>query len=223
MKQILTPFRILSALALLALAAGCANIESKENSLVAAGFKVVVPKNEAQQQKLKALPADKVTMVQKSGKTYYVFPNAAHNQAYVGGPKQYEAYRQLRMKQKLANEAAGELGVRDGIRSYKAQKTWALERPGLSDLSTLLKSEKRKLPHTTDSDDDRSDIGRPLALSRVLQLYYTTALLARAALLLAVRHPRLCLCGSTGFWRYAPLRCKTPENTIIVSHACRLI
>ena len=106
MKQILTPFRILSALALLAMAAGCANIQSKENSLVAAGFKVVVPKTAAQQQKLKALPADKVTMVQKNGKTYYVFPNAAHNQAYVGGPNQYETYRQLRLKQKEKVEAA---------------------------------------------------------------------------------------------------------------------
>jgi hypothetical protein len=50
----------------------------------------------------------------------------------------------------------------------------------------------------------------------VLQSYYTRALFARAALLLAVRHPRLYLCGSSGVWRYAPLRCKTPENTIIV-------
>ena len=104
MKQILTPFKILSAIALLALAIGCANTQSKENSLVAAGFHVIVPKTAAQQQKLKALPHDQVTMVQKDGKTYYVFPDAAHNQAYVGGPKQYETYRQLRLKQKLANE-----------------------------------------------------------------------------------------------------------------------
>ena len=104
MKQILTPFKILSAIALLALAIGCANTQSKENSLVAAGFHVIVPKTAAQQQKLKALPHDQVTMVQKNGKTYYVFPDAAHNQAYVGGPKQYETYRQLRLKQKLANE-----------------------------------------------------------------------------------------------------------------------
>jgi hypothetical protein len=104
MKQTLISFRILSAIALLALAVGCASIQSKENSLVAAGFNVIVPKTAAQQQKLKALPPDKVTMVQKSGKTYYVFPDAANNQAYVGGPKQYQAYRQLRLKQKLANE-----------------------------------------------------------------------------------------------------------------------
>ena len=104
MKQTLASFKILGALALLALAVGCASTQSKENSLVAAGFRVIVPKTAAQQQKLKALPADKVTMVQKSGKTYYVFPDAAHNQAYVGGPKQYQAYRQIRLKKKLANE-----------------------------------------------------------------------------------------------------------------------
>jgi hypothetical protein len=104
MKQILTSFRILGAIALLAMAAGCASVQSKENSLIAAGFKVVTPRTPAQQQKLKALPADKVSMVQRSGKTYYVFPDLAHNQAYVGGPKQYETYRQLRMKQKVASE-----------------------------------------------------------------------------------------------------------------------
>ena len=106
MNQTLTSFRILSAIALLALAAGCASTQSKENSLVAAGFTVIIPKTAAQQQKLKALPPDKVTMVQKSGKTYYVFPDTAHNQAYVGGPKQFEAYRQLRLKQKEKLEAA---------------------------------------------------------------------------------------------------------------------
>jgi hypothetical protein len=104
MKQIRTSFKILTPIALLALAIGCANTRSKENSLVAAGFGVSVPKTAAQQQKLKSLPPDKVTMVQKHGKTYYVFPDAAHNLAYVGGPKEYETYRQLRLKQKLAYE-----------------------------------------------------------------------------------------------------------------------
>ena len=106
MKQILTSFKILTTIALLALAIGCANPQSKENSLVAAGFHVIVPKTAAQQ-KLKALPQDRVTMVQEKGKTYYVFPDAAHpNQAYVGGPTQYETYRQLRLKQKEKLEAA---------------------------------------------------------------------------------------------------------------------
>ena len=45
MKQLLTSFRILSAIiALLAVAAGCASTQSTENMLVAAGFKVITPK-----------------------------------------------------------------------------------------------------------------------------------------------------------------------------------
>jgi hypothetical protein len=72
--------------------------------LVASGFKVITPKTTAQQQKLQNLPPGKVTMVQKAGKTYYIFPDPAHNQAYVGGPKQYRQYQQLRADNRLANE-----------------------------------------------------------------------------------------------------------------------
>jgi hypothetical protein len=42
--------------------------------------------------------------VQKDGKTYSVVPDAANNRAYVGGPKQYQSYQQLRLQNKLANE-----------------------------------------------------------------------------------------------------------------------
>jgi hypothetical protein len=64
--------------------------------LVASGFKVITPKTAAQKQKLQNLPPGKVTMIQKAGKTYYIFPDPAHNQAYVGGPKQYRHYQELR-------------------------------------------------------------------------------------------------------------------------------
>jgi hypothetical protein len=106
MKHLFTGFNLIGAFALLALAVGCTSTQTqnKEKLLIAAGFKVIVPKSAAQQQKLQALPGDKVTLVQKDGKTYYVFPDAANNQAYVGGPKQYQAYKQLRLENKLANE-----------------------------------------------------------------------------------------------------------------------
>ena len=131
MKQTLTSFRILSAIALLALVVGCASTQSKENLLVAAGFNVIAPKTAAQQQKLKALPPDKVTMLQKSGKTYYVFPDAAHNQAYVGGPKQYEAYRQLRLQKKLADEKleAAEMNL-EAKMDWDAWGGWGAWGPG---------------------------------------------------------------------------------------------
>ena len=108
MKHIFTKFSLIGAFALLALAVGCTSTQtqtqSKENLLIAAGFKVIVPSTAAQKQKLQALPAGKVTLVQKEGKTYYVFPDAANNQAYVGGPQQYQAYKKLRLANKLANE-----------------------------------------------------------------------------------------------------------------------
>ena len=102
-----SPFALVVAVAIAI--AGCAtssqtSMQSKESMLVAAGFKTINPKNATQKQKLQNLPAGKVTMVQKKGKTYYIFPDPAQNQAYVGGPKEYQEYQQLRAEKKLANE-----------------------------------------------------------------------------------------------------------------------
>jgi len=72
--------------------------------LVAAGFKTITPKTAAQKQKLQNLPPGKVTMIKKGSKTYYIFPDSTHNQAYIGGPGQYEQYQQLRAENKLAKE-----------------------------------------------------------------------------------------------------------------------
>src|SRR6266508_5257896 len=107
MKQIRTSFNMVGVIALLALTVGCSTTSStqnKESMLAASGFKVITPKTPAQQQKLQNLPPGKVTMVQKNGKTYYIFPDPAHNQAYVGGPKQYRHYQELRTTNKLAQE-----------------------------------------------------------------------------------------------------------------------
>ena len=78
--------------------------QNKESTLVASGFKTITPKTAAQQQKLQNLPPGKVTMIQKKGKTYYIFPDPANNRAYVGGPRQYQAYQQLRAENKLTRE-----------------------------------------------------------------------------------------------------------------------
>jgi len=107
MKQI-APFNQISVIALLAITVGCAttqtSTQNKESMLVASGFKVITPKTAAQQQKLQKPPPGKIAMINKAGKTYYVFPDVAHNQAYVGGPKQYQEYQQLRTEKKLAQE-----------------------------------------------------------------------------------------------------------------------
>ena len=91
-----------------ALLVGCASTQSmsqnRESMLVASGFRVITPKTAAQKQKLQNLPAGTVTMIKKGKKNYYVFPDPAHNQAYVGGPKEYQAYQQLRADKKLSRE-----------------------------------------------------------------------------------------------------------------------
>jgi hypothetical protein len=131
MKQNLSLFRILSIIALLAAAGGCATTESTENLLVAAGFKVVTPKTAAQQQRLTALPPGKVSSLRKSGKTYYIFPDVANNQAYVGGPKQYQAYQKLRLEKQMADEKleAAEMDM-DASMEWDAWGGWGMWGPG---------------------------------------------------------------------------------------------
>jgi hypothetical protein len=108
MKLLRVSFHLVSLVALLALTGGCASTQSttqnKEDMLMASGFKVITPKNATQQQKLQSLPPDKVAMIQKGKKTFYVFPDPAKNRAYVGGPAEYQAYLQLRAQNNLAQE-----------------------------------------------------------------------------------------------------------------------
>src|SRR5881227_3137157 len=109
MKPITRIFLCSIAAAYAAVLAGCASTQTstqnRESMLVASSFKVITPKTAAQQQKLQNLPPGKVTMIQKKGKTYYIFPDLAHNQAYVGGPTEYRAYQALRADNKLAKES----------------------------------------------------------------------------------------------------------------------
>ena len=95
--------------------------QNRESMLVASGFKVITPKTATQKQKLQNLPAGKVTMIKKGKKTYYIFPDPAHNQAYVGGPKQYEDYQQLRTEKKLARE-----DLQDAEMYQDATMEWSL-------------------------------------------------------------------------------------------------
>jgi hypothetical protein len=102
MKKILT-FKFLAAIALAVLAVGCASNNTmldRENAAIGAGFKIITPTKPEQLTLLQKLPPDKVTPINYGGKLYYVLPDLANKQAYVGGPKQYLVYKQFRQKQK---------------------------------------------------------------------------------------------------------------------------
>jgi hypothetical protein len=88
------------------LAVGCAsnNLLDKENAATGAGFKIITPAKPEQLALLQKLPPDKVTPITYGGKVYYILPDLANNRAYVGGPRQYEAYKQFRQKQQMNSE-----------------------------------------------------------------------------------------------------------------------
>ncbi len=97
--------KLLVATALALFAAGCASqMETTENLAVAAGFRAVTPSNPDQEAILASLPAGQVHQVDYQGKTYYVLPDRANNQAYVGGPKQFQTYQQLRLDRQISNQ-----------------------------------------------------------------------------------------------------------------------
>ncbi len=96
----------LTALALAAAFAvvGCSTAQKTENLLSAAGFKAIPATTPQQQAHLKTLPAHKVTMVVRDGKTYYVFPDQAHKVLYVGQDAQYQEYQRLRLQNQMAED-----------------------------------------------------------------------------------------------------------------------
>jgi hypothetical protein len=83
------------AIALMTLAIGCMTTKQTESLLSEAGFKAVPAATPQQQAHLKTLPAGKVTKAQRSGKTYYVYPDVAHNVLYLGQEAQYQQYQKL--------------------------------------------------------------------------------------------------------------------------------
>jgi hypothetical protein len=105
MKHLFTGFRHIGALVVLALALGCAaNTQSTENLLSAAGFRTIVANTPQRQQHLKTLPPNKVVLVQRNGKNYYVYADPGNNQIYVGNPSQYQQYQQLRLARNLVQD-----------------------------------------------------------------------------------------------------------------------
>ena len=90
MKKVTALLSIIGAVVLVAMAIGCASTKQTENLLSAAGFKMVPADTPQRQAHLKTLPPKKVTMTQRDGQTYFVYPDPAHNVLYVGQQAQYQ-------------------------------------------------------------------------------------------------------------------------------------
>ena len=104
MNQSIKLFNIIGVFVLLALFAGCATQTSTTDLLAAAGFKLMTADNPQKQELLNTLPKNQISAITWKGKTFYVQPAAASNQAYVGTPTEYQSYQQLRLAKQMSNE-----------------------------------------------------------------------------------------------------------------------
>jgi hypothetical protein len=105
----------LTVVALVSLFTGCATTASPqaENLLLSAGFKARVATTAKQQEELRTLPTGKISPVRQNGKTFYVYPDAAHNQIYVGNRAQRETYKHLKEQQP---NSAGPIVFQDNVK-----------------------------------------------------------------------------------------------------------
>jgi hypothetical protein len=105
MNQSMKLFSLIGALALLTSFAGCATSTTQTTDLLsAAGFKLMTADTPQKQELLNTLPKNQISAVAWKGKTFYVQPAAASNQAYVGTPTEYQSYQQLRLAKQMSNE-----------------------------------------------------------------------------------------------------------------------
>src|SRR5438045_1864721 len=114
MKAFRVSFRLITTVALLALAAGCATTKHTEQMLSDAGFGRVAATTPGQVAHLKTLPADKLTVAKLNGKTRYVFPYPDHNLIYVGNLEQYQTYQQILAYSKIEGQNRVEADMGQG-------------------------------------------------------------------------------------------------------------
>ena len=106
MKHLFNIFTITAtAIGLCVLLTGCATDgrSQRENLLVTAGFRNILATTPQQKTLLASLPPDGMSVVQKNGKSWYVYPNIPKGSAYVGTPEQALAYRNLAMAQRMSD------------------------------------------------------------------------------------------------------------------------
>src|SRR5262249_48613111 len=75
-------------------------IVQKEAILQQCGFKAVQATTPQQQQQMATLPPGKISVVQRNGNRYYVFPDPPRQMLYVGRDEQYLLYQNY-----LSNQA----------------------------------------------------------------------------------------------------------------------
>jgi hypothetical protein len=126
--------KVLGALALMMFVAGALAAtkppQIDESELLALGFKVLVPTTKAQEDWVKRLAPGQIRAMQRTGKKFYIVPDASKKQIYVGGPNEYAAYREAHPDSKLF----GQEGAKQAS-AYRAKQDVAMQKATARDYS----------------------------------------------------------------------------------------
>jgi len=125
--------KVLGALAVTVFVAGgaaAATPRVDEAQLLDLGFKALVATTKVQQDWVRSLPPGQIRSMQRTGKKFFIYPDASGNQIYVGGPAEYEAYQQLHPEgQQSAQDAAAKASA------YRGKQDAAMRKATARDLS----------------------------------------------------------------------------------------
>lgn len=127
---------LLGALALsaaLAGSAGAAPAAANDAELLGLGFKVLVAETPVQSDWVKRLKPGQMRPMQRNGKHFYVYPDAARNQIYVGGPREYQAYRALHPEDDAVDKQRAQVAANQAYRGKQADKMRNATERDLSD------------------------------------------------------------------------------------------
>lgn len=129
-KTLLNAVGAFAVAAIIAGGAAAAAPPVDESELSALGFKVLVATTTAQSDWVKRLAPGQIRAMQRNGKKFFIFPDAARNQIYIGGPKEYDAYKQAHPDSKLA----GQDGAKQAS-EYRAKQDAVMKKANAHDLS----------------------------------------------------------------------------------------
>ena len=101
-----------------------------ENELLSVGFKLLVPETTAQAEWVQRLAPGEIRPMQRTGKKFFICPDATRKQIYVGGPKEYEAYRQLHPDTKVYEQDAAQKAS-----AYRSKQNDAMQKATARDLT----------------------------------------------------------------------------------------
>jgi len=104
-----------------------------ETQLLDLGFKVLVATTKVQQDWVRSLPRGQIRPMQRTGKKFFVYPDAPKNQIYVGGPAEYDAYLKLHPEEQQRVQSARDAAAKES--AYRAKQTAAMEAATARDLS----------------------------------------------------------------------------------------